>query len=98
MPLSETTSEKDLGVIVNNKLNFLEHVATAAKKANNIIGTIKKTLSCLDSNMIKKLFTNLVRPVLEYVNCIRSPRFKMDIHVAKIKQVQRRATKLISEL
>ena len=46
--------------------------------------------------MIKKLFDSLVRPVLEYGNCVRSPRFKMDI--VKIEQVQRRATRLIPEL
>ena len=54
VPLSETTAEKDLGVIVDNKLNFHEHVATATKKANSILGTIKKTFSCLDIVMIKK--------------------------------------------
>ena len=30
--LSETTAEKDLGVIIANKLNFHEHVATAMFK------------------------------------------------------------------
>ena len=30
--LSETTAEKDLGVINDNKLNFHEHVATAMFK------------------------------------------------------------------
>ena len=54
VPLSETTAKKDLGVIVDNKLSFHEHVATAPKKANYILGTIKKTFSCLESNMIKK--------------------------------------------
>ena len=96
VPLSETTAEKDLGVIVDNKLNLHEHVATATKKANSILGTIKKTFSCLDIVMIKKLFVSLVRPVLEYGNCVRSPRFKTDI--TNIEQVQRRATRLIPEL
>ena len=89
VPLSETIAEKDLGVIVDNKLSFYEHVATATKKANNILGTIKKTFSCLDRMMIKKLFVSLVRPVLEYDNCVRSPRFKMDIvKLSKSKDVQ----------
>ena len=71
----------------NNKLNFHEHVATAAKKANRNIGTIKNTFSCLDSAMVKKLCVSLVRSVLEYgtCNCVRSPRLKTDIW--KIEQV-----------
>ena len=96
VPLSETTAEKDLGVIVDNKLNFHEHVATATRKANSILGTIKKTFSCLDLVMIKNVFVSLVRPVFYYGYCVRSPRFKMD--VTKIEQVQRRATRLIPEL
>ena len=94
--LSETSAKKDIGVIVGNKLNFHEHVTTATKKANSILGKIKETFSCLDSVMIEKLFVSLVRPVLEYGNCVRSPRFKKKDTV-KIEQVQRRATKLISE-
>ena len=54
VPLSETIAEKDLGVIVDNKHSFHEHVAKATKKANNILGTIKKTFSCLVCMMIKK--------------------------------------------
>ena len=71
-------------------------MATATKKANSILDTIKKTFSCLDIAMINKLLVGLGRPVLEYGNCVRSPRFKTDI--TKIEQVQRRATRLIPEL
>ena len=60
VPLSETTAEKDLGLIVDNNLNFHEHLATTVKK----VSTVKKTFLCLESNMIKKLFTNLVRMYL----------------------------------
>ena len=87
--LSETTAEEDLGVIVDNKINLHEHVATATKKANSVPTTLKKTFSCLDSVMIKKLFVSLVRPVLEYGNCVRSPRFKKDtIKLSRCKDVQ----------
>ena len=74
--LSDTTAEKDNGVIVSNKLKYHEHVTTATKKDNRILGMIKETFSSLDSVMIKKQFVSLVRPVLEYGNCVRSLRFK----------------------
>ena len=52
--LSEATAEKDISVIVGNKLNFQVHVTTATKKANSILAIIKETFTCLDSVMIKK--------------------------------------------
>ena len=96
LSLSETEVEKDLGVLIDRQLNFHEHTSSAVKKANSFLGTIKRTFSCMDAVMIKKLFASLVRPWLEYGNCVRSSRFKTDIK--KLEQVQRRATKLIPEL
>ena len=87
----ELSAEEDLGVIVDNKNNVHEHVATATatKKANSVPATLKKTFSCLDSVMIKKLFVSLVRPLLEYGNFVRSPRFKKDtIKLSRCKDVQ----------
>ena len=43
--------------------------------------------------MFKKLFTSLVRPVIEYVNWVWSPSFQYDIK--DIENVQRRTTKLL---
>ena len=41
LPLSEIKAEKDLCVIVNNKHNIHEHLATVTKTANSILSTIK---------------------------------------------------------
>ena len=38
--LEETTCEKYLGVFIDNKLTFKNHINTAAKKANSILGLI----------------------------------------------------------
>ena len=40
--LSDTTVEKDPGVLADNKFTFHEHVATAMKKSD-IVYTIKRT-------------------------------------------------------
>ena len=40
--LEETDREKDLGVIIDDKLKFHAHAAAAKKRANQILGLIKK--------------------------------------------------------
>lgn len=42
--LQTTDNEKDLGVIVDNKLKFHTHTAAAYKKANQMLGLVKKRL------------------------------------------------------
>ena len=42
--LEVVREEKDLGVIVDDQLTFHEHIATAVKKANRMLGLIKSTL------------------------------------------------------
>ena len=51
--LKVVTSEKDLGVIFDNTLSFEEHIATKVKKANSLVGMIRRlsfisTKKCLE--------------------------------------------------
>ena len=94
--LDKVTSEKDLGIITDEKLTFEEHIQTKVNKATKIMGLIRRSFMNLDCSMFKKLFTAMVRPHLEYGQAIWSPRKKKDI--VSIENVQRRATKLVPEL
>ena len=53
--LDTITHGKDLGVIVGDQLKFHEHAAVAAKKANQILGLIKKSYSSRDPYTITRL-------------------------------------------
>lgn len=94
--LAKTTTEKDLGILVDNQLKFHDHTSKACNRANQIVGLIRRTFVHLDGEMLKKLYTSLVRPIVEYGNCVRSPRFKTDMN--NLEKVQRRMTKLIFEI
>ena len=39
--LTESTFEKDLGVYIDNKLSFNNHVSQTTSKANKIVGLIR---------------------------------------------------------
>ena len=94
--LEETNEEKDLGVYIDNALKFHVHTSAAIKKANRILGTIKKSCSTRDSTTISLLYKSMVRPHLEYGNLIWGPFYKGDIKL--VEGVQRRATKMVRGL
>ena len=94
--LESTEQEKDLGVMIDPTLKFHIHTAAATKKANQILGLVKKTYTTRDATSISTLYKSMVRPHLEYGNTIWGPFFVGDAKT--IEAVQRRATKLIPEL
>ena len=94
--LEAIESEKDLGVMVDDKLRFHVHTAFATKKANQMLGVIKRTYKTRDAATIATLHTSMVRPHLEYGNAIWGPCYMGDLKL--IEGVQRRATKLITHL
>ena len=94
--LEETELEKDLGLHIDNKLSFHQHVNQGVNKANRILGIIKRTFASRDKLIIKRLFTTMVRPILEYGNAPRLHQFAGDID--KLEKVQRRATKLCQDI
>ena len=63
------------------------------KKANNILGCIRRTIKYRDRNIMLPLYMAHVRSRLEYASVIWSPYKLNDIRA--IEYVQRRATKLI---
>ena len=91
MKLKESTKEKDLGIIVDNKLSFKDHVANCTAKANRIVGLIRRSFDYLLERMFVLLFKSMVHPLLEYGNSVWDPTLKSLMN--KIEGVQRRATK-----
>jgi len=65
-------------------------------KINQILGLIKRSFVYKNTDVIKKLFTALVRPHLEYANTVWHPRYNKDVEA--IEKVQRRATKLLGNI
>ena len=91
--LEHVFEEKDLGVIIDMELTFDEHIATKVKKANQMMGLIRRTFSFLDGDTFKKLYTSFVRPHVEYANPVWCPHLRK--HIKMLENVQIRATKLV---
>ena len=88
--LESSPAEKDLGILVDEKLNMSQKCALAAQKANGILGSIRIGVASGYREVIIPLYSALVRPHLEYCPGLEPQVLERQL----LMRVQRRATKI----
>ena len=94
--LASCSSCRDLGVIVDSRLSFMEHINSIVAKAHLRASQILRCFLSRDPLILIKAFNVYVRPLVEYCSSVWSPTGVGSIN--KIESVQRWFTKRIKGL
>ena len=68
--MTRSSSQKHLGIHLDEKLNFIHHIKEKISKANKGIGVIKKLNNTLPRKALLTLYKSFVRPHLDYGDII----------------------------
>ena len=78
--LENVSSFCDLGITLDSKLNFNLHIDACISKSSSVLGFIKRWSREFDDPYLpKRLFTSLVRPILEYGSLVWSPYYSCHV-------------------
>ena len=94
--LKSTEVEKDIGVYIHQSLTPRVQVAEAAKKANQVLGQLLRTITFRDKVHFVRLYKQRVRCHLEISVQAWSPWLQQDIDI--LENVQKRAIRNIHGL
>lgn len=93
-PLNRSSVVKDLGIIFDQKLTFIQHVNSIVLRASRSMGFICRSLKPFNNiNTHKILYFTYVRSILEYGSQIWNPFYH--IHTSVVENVQRKFTRII---
>ena len=80
-------SQKHLGLVLDSKLNFNEHIESKITKCNKIIGLMKKLSQFLSRKSLLTIYKSFVRSILDYADIIYdkplNESFKKKIELAQ---------------
>ena len=91
-PLERVQETKDLGILMNVKLDFGQHINSIVKNAFRMLGFLKReSFNLRNPFTVMSLYKTLIRSHLEYASVIWNP--SKNVHISKIERVQRKFVK-----
>ena len=91
--INQVTSAKYLGITINEKMQWAEHISNITKKASASLGFLHRNLKNCPPFVKNSCYKSLIVPILEYSCTIWDPHTLKDIN--KIDKIQRRAARFV---
>jgi ribonuclease HI len=98
-PVELSESAKFLGVTLDSKLNFNEHIRNITKKATMILMQCKKAVGPtwgMTPKTCRWIYTSVVRPVLSYASVVWVNALNTQINTKQLEKVQRLALNIMT--
>ena len=76
----ETNSQKHLGVVLNNRLSFEEHLKMILNKVNKTIRLLRKLQNILPRFALLTIYKRFIRPHFDYGDIIHDQAYNASFH------------------
>ena len=94
-PITSVTQHKYLGVELDSKLTWNEHISAITGKVNSSLGFLRRNLYNCPEQIKMQAYYSLVRPHLEYACSVWDPHTQKNIQ--SIEKVQPRAARFVKK-
>ena len=91
--LKSQDSAEYLGVTINSKLQWNQHINNIRGTANKLIGFLWRTMHRCPQDLKSKAYTTLVRPKIKYCCSVWDPHHQK--YINQLDMVQRRAARFV---
>lgn len=71
-PLNRVSSVKDLGILTDHKLNFVDHIQAVKAKAMSLLGLLYRFTEIKDTRALQSDFSTVVLPIISFCSPIWS--------------------------
>ena len=79
-PVHQVALQKHLGMFLDYKLNFEEHLKTIVNKINKTIGLLRKLQNFLPRKSLLTMYKSFIRPHLDYGDIIYDQSYNTSFH------------------
>ena len=85
--VSQASSQKHLGLTLDNRLTFDEHLTNVSNKISKTIGLLRKLQNILPRPALLTIYKCFIRPHLDYGDIIYDQAYKVSFH-QKLESIQ----------
>ena len=85
--VTQSVTQKHLGMLLDTKLDFQEHLKSVLNKVNKTIGLLRKQHNTLPRLPLLTIYKSFIRPHLDYGDIIYDQAYNVSFH-QKLESVQ----------